>query len=301
MAPNAKDGTPMLTLSKQLSIYRDSALTFAALLLGLTLSISRADAAFDRSLSQGEARVTTPTSMPSQCTAVLLAVGTAMSNSDYDTLATKIAAYGYVVVVLDHQPGNLTKTDATKLRNLALAVKSSLPSWVAPGCGGGFNRYLLGGHSAGGQAAHNAMITDSSLAHAMFSIDPYDISGLGSITKPGLYWGFNATTCFVDVNGAGKASYNRTPSATRVFHRVNTSQGWEWCGYVPHYSHCSFANGGCPACSNCVSAPQSFYNDVAQSVNKFVNALASGNWAKSNLTLVGAQTPVTTFAGSDQP
>ncbi|MES2820232.1 MAG: hypothetical protein V4812_14740 [Pseudomonadota bacterium] len=291
----------MLKPSARKFVCLRSVLTSAALLIGILASVSHADAAFDRSLSQGKARITTPGSMPAQCTAVLLAVGTAMSNRDYDTLASHIAAYGYVIVVLDHQPGSLTKTNATKLRNLVLAVKSSLPSWVSPGCGSGFDRWLLGGHSAGGQAAHSAMLTDSSLASAVFSVDPYNLSGLGTISKPGLYWGFNSTTCFVDVNAAGKAAYNRTPSATRVFHRVDTSKGWQWCGYVPHYSHCSFTNGGCPGCSSCVSAPQSFYNDVAQSVNRFVNALASGNWAKSNLTLVGAQTPVTTFTGSEQP
>jgi hypothetical protein len=253
----------------------------------------------DYSVSAGVVRVTTAT-LPSTCTAVLQGVGTAMSVSDYDNVAAAIAAYGYVVVTLDHAVGNLIKTDATAFGNLVRQVRANLRTWVSPGCSAGITRWIVGGHSASGQAAHNAILADPSLADAVFSMDPYNISGLGTLAKSGLYWGFSSTTCFVTINDAAKAAYYRT-APHRVFHRASTSFAWKWCGYIPRYHHCSFSDGGCLGCSNCAGIPPGFYTDVAQSVNKFITALASGNWQKSNLTLTNPQTPVTTFVDADQP
>jgi hypothetical protein len=37
-----------------------------------------------------------------------------MSRSTYDFLSAQLTAKGYIVVMMDHQPGSLTKTDATE-------------------------------------------------------------------------------------------------------------------------------------------------------------------------------------------
>ena len=54
-----------------------------------------------------------------------------MARNDYDKLSNEIIKYGYIVVVLDHNPGDMIKTDATKFRNGALYVKSHLVSWLS--------------------------------------------------------------------------------------------------------------------------------------------------------------------------
>ena len=106
-----------------------------------------------------------------------------MSRSDYDKMANQMAnTYGYVVVIMDHNPGNMVKTDPVKYRNCALEIKANLLSWLAgTGCTS-ISHWILGGHSAGGQAAHNAISSDPNLADAIFSIDPYNIKAPAMLT-----------------------------------------------------------------------------------------------------------------------
>ncbi len=48
---------------------------------------------------------------------------------------------------------------------------------------------------------------DRNLAYAMFNIDPCNSEGASRIALPGLYWGFNVTTCFVEKTDAAMAAY----------------------------------------------------------------------------------------------
>ncbi|MBN2108861.1 MAG: hypothetical protein JW832_15660, partial [Deltaproteobacteria bacterium] len=138
-----------------------------------------------------------------------------------------------------------------------------------------------------------------SLADAMFSIDPYNIEGASRINLPGLYWGFDITTCFVEKTDAAMAAYYYC-DGPRAFYRVNKTYSWGPCGYSPKYYHCSFADGSCPACTNCMYTPSAFYTDVAKSVNKFTNAAFYGIWSKANVT-VSTTTPTTLFVDADAP
>jgi len=256
---------------------------------------------FDKTISQGQVRVVYPGSPAATCDAILIGVGTSMSRSDYDNLANAIVNYKnkYIVVIMDHNPGNMVKTDATKYRNCALAVKSNLVSWLSgTGCTG-IAHWILGGHSAGGQAAQNAVSADPTLADAVFSPDPYNCSGAGAVPLPALYWGFNVTTCFVTKEDAAQAAYYGS-TTWRAFYRVKKVYTVNPCGYAPKFFHCSFCDLHCPACTNCMYTPDYFFTDIAKTVDKFITAAFYSTWSKANLT-VSTTTPTELFVDSDTP
>lgn len=286
---------------RQSTWFRTLAYFFTALTWLLASSFAQAGS-FNKELGSGQARVYYPSFSPSACEAILLGVGTAMKNSDYSKLAGKLNGYGYIVAVLDHQPGSLTKTDASKYLALAKDVKANLLTWLngtGMTCSNGIAHWIIGGHSAGGQAAQNAVGNNPGLAQAVFSIDPFDVSGAAIVNVPALYWGLDTTTCFVDKNKAAKAAYYRS-TGKRELVRINVPYGASVCGYSPKYFHCSFTDGTCPACTNCQYPPSSFYAEVATSVNKFINAAFYGTWSKANLSF-SSNVPKTIYEGTDQP
>jgi len=108
-----------------------------------------------------------------------------------------------------------------------------------------------------------------------------------------------AATCFVAVNDAAKAAYYRT-SGKRVEVKVGSVYGFNTRGYSPRYYHCSFTDGSCPACTNCQLPPDSFFTDIANTVQKFVNAAFYTGWTRSAL-VASTTTPVTFYIDGDQP
>ena len=275
----------------------------AAVLIAAVLLVapSQARAAqVDKDPNSGcSVRVHYPNPVPAGVNTFILAVGTAMSRSDYDNLANQLVAKGYVAVIMDHQPGSLTKTDAGKFTSCVNTVKSQIASWLSPAGFTSVSHWILGGHSAGGQAAHYAVAATPSLADAMFSIDPYNLSSAPNVHGPALYWGFASTTCFVTVNDAAKAAYART-TGHREEVKVGSVNAFNPCGYSPKYYHCSFADGSCPACTSCTLPPASFFIDIANTVQKFVNAAFYTGWSRAALT-VSTTTPVSFYVDGDQP
>ncbi len=265
-------------------------------LLSAALCSSSALAYTDYNLTNGGVRVHLPASSSASCDVVVLAVGTAMSTSSYDSLSGAISSYGYATVIIDHNVGGLTKTDAADYAALVAEVKAALPQWAAAKCAA-INHYVLGGHSAGGQAAHYAVAADPTLADALFSIDPYNISGAANINLPYMVWGFNVTTCFVTKADAAQAAYQKS-TGKRAFYRVEAAYSWGPCGYSPKYFHCSFCDGHCPACTNCQLTPASFFVDVAASVNAFIQSAFYTPWSKAALN-INTTTPLTLFVDSD--
>ena len=277
-------------------------LSFALLAFSAILISGTAQAApnyIDKTTSAGQYRIYYNSSLSASCEAIVLGVGTSMSRDGYDYLASAIASYGYIVVIVDHQPGSMTKTDATKFKACAIELQNNILSWLSgKGCSS-IAHWILGGHSAGGQAAQNAVSGDPNLAEGVFSIDPYDCSGTGAVSVPALYWGFDVTTCFVTKENAAKAAYYGS-LGERAFYRVAKVYSWGPCGYSPKYFHCSFADGDCLACTNCMITPSYFFTDIAKSVNKFINAAFYGTFTKANVA-VSTTTPTTLFVGSDAP
>ncbi len=253
----------------------------------------------DQTLPSGQVRVHYSLATPASCNAILLGVGTAMSISSYDKLSEELIKYGYVTVILDHAPGNMVKTDPVTYAALANDVKANLSGWLGGAACSSVTHWLMGGHSAGGQAAQNAIANSLTQADAIFSIDPYNANNAGYINIPAIYWGFDVTTCFVDKNSAAKAAYLHSQNH-RAFYRVAKKYSWGPCGYSPMYFHCSFCDDHCPACTNCVNTPQHFFVDVASSVNKFINATFYGTWSKAALA-ISATTPLTLFVDGEQP
>jgi hypothetical protein len=271
------------------------------LCMSLLFAVSVAQAAsMDKTTGIGQYRIIYKSPAPASCEVFIMGVGTAMSRSDYDNLGNAMAnTYGYVLVVMDHNPGNMVKTDPAKYRNCALEVKNNILIWMSgTGCTS-VAHWILGGHSAGGEAAQNAVSADPSLADGIFSIDPYNIEGAGRVGGPAMYWGFNVTTCFVEKTDAAEAAYYYT-DGPRAFYRVKRVYGWTICGYAPKFFHCSFCDLHCPGCTNCVYTPSYFYADIAKSVNKFITAAFYGTWSKANLT-ISATTPLELFVDSDAP
>lgn len=278
-----------------------SALQQLALLLILSLfSACHAFATYiDKTLTSGQIRIHYSTSAPSNCDAILLAVGTSMNTSSYDKLSEQMIQNGYVTVIMDHAPGNMVKTDPAKYAALANDIKFHLSSWLGGSICSSVTHWVMGGHSAGGQAAQNAIANNLTHADAIFSIDPYNTNNAGYINVPAMYWGFDVTTCFVDKNNAAKAAYLRSQNH-RAFYRAAKKYSWGPCGYSPVYFHCSFCDEHCPACTSCVATPQHFFVDVATSVHQFINATFYGTWSKSALT-INATTPLTLFVDSEVP
>jgi hypothetical protein len=279
------------------------ALTRRALAMLLMLLPFAASAAYtDKSLSAGQVRLHYPASGPSACEVILLGVGTAMLTSSYDSLSEQLINKGYAVGILDHNPGEIVKTDAGKFAQLAQGVKTNLVSWLAgtsSSCRSAAH-WVVGGHSAGGQAAQSAVSSGSLAADAVFSIDPFDSTVSGNIAMPALYWGFDVTTCYVDKDKAAKAAYLASNSNRRAFVRVAREYSWGPCGYSPKYFHCSFCDSHCPGCTNCMTTPAFFFADLGKSVQKFINAAFYGTWSKSALSFTSS-TPVTLFVNGDQP
>ncbi len=254
---------------------------------------------FDKSLNSGQVRIHYPTLAQTSCSAIFIGVGTAMGIKGYDKLSSRIAQYGHIVAILDHAPGNLMKTDANRYRNLAQDIKDQLTQWLPANSCQNITHWVMGGHSAGGQAAQNAVANTPGLADGIFSIDPYNAKDTNEVNVPAMYWGFSKTTCFVDVNDAAKGTYQRS-NDRRAFYKVNTKYSWGPCGYSPKYFHCSFCDGHCPACTNCRTTPDHFFDDVAKSANLFIQHGLSSTWNKSSLTF-SATTPYTLYVDSDQP
>lgn len=273
---------------------------FKAYLLFCALWVSWGHAgSLDQSINGAKLRIHYPDTTQSQCNAVLMGVGTAMQAKSYDKLGKQIIKHGHIFIAVDHAPGNMVKTDANKYKSAALMVKDELLSWLPSlGCNT-IDHWVMGGHSAGGQAAQNAVANTVGLADAIFSIDPYNARDTNPVHVPALYWGFDKTTCFVEIDDAAKEAYYRS-HGKRAFYQVNTRYSWGPCGYSPKYFHCSFCDGHCPACTNCQLTPDHFFVDVANSLDRFLTATFEGPWSKTNLQF-SSTTPLTLYVDSEQP
>lgn len=206
------------------------------------------------------------------CDLVILGIGTAMNIDEYDTLSLEISK-NQNIAIIDHNPGWPFKTDATKfasmVKKLILDWKIHTKSLNENNC-----KIIVGGHSASGQAAHEAL---SNLSYqindvdGIFSLDPYDIRSQKKdiINIPGLYFGFNIAT--ITPKDAAKTAFDKTTHA--IFYEIQTANPDLTKGeFTPIYHHCSFADDrkcGYSIFSSPKETPE-IYTFVADKLNEFL-------------------------------
>jgi len=128
-------------------------------------------------------------------TLLLIGVGTAMSVMDYDHLGTTMVnGTNIVLVLLDANPGNIVKTNEIKFATLANALASTTNQAISV-CGTSSSSpgyIIVGGHSASGQAALQAL--DQNLYHftvgGFLGLDPYQVTTKNAIAVPSIHFGF---------------------------------------------------------------------------------------------------------------
>ncbi|CAM9693715.1 unnamed protein product [Chrysoparadoxa australica] len=238
------------------------------------------------------ARIHAPSHLTSSCTALIFGVGTAMTTNDYDQLAAAIAARGFAVIVVDPQNHYFPKNSPQDLSEAMQEVKAKLVAWLAPTsrCADGAKRWIVGGHSSSGGAAHSALVEDSSLADGAFSLDPFAPYQLQMLSKPGVYWGLDAASCFVRFGG--RKAYEVTEKDHRVLHIINQQE--------TGFGHCAFTDNGCPGWVGlCSKGTPGLFKDIAQSFERYITALESGEWETRVLDLKNATNPITTCVNVD--
>jgi hypothetical protein len=232
-----------------------------------------------KSFSNNEFVVHFPDSSQESCDVIMHAVGTFTSADKYANFSQALVRRGYVVVIVDPQKGNPTKLDSEKSKEAFEFAKSYLPSWFST-CGR-FNKWILGGHSAGGGTAHAVIAANPSLADAVFSMDPFDLSSNGGnavISKPALYWGFDFTSCFVTKEKSALMAFDNTDNERRVFVRVQKETIWTGLGWGPKIFHCSHVDGHCTACGSRLPTPPELFEDIANTVDQFVKDAFTRTW-----------------------
>jgi hypothetical protein len=125
---------------------------------------------------------------------VILGVGTSMSTSNYNELASRIVEEKpYIVVIADHNHGCMMKLFAWTFRTFYNKFMDHLEEYV-PMCAGKEPTILIGGHSASGEAVINAIPQLYPKAHGFIGLDPYKVTmdmSFGNDTSiPTLTWGF---------------------------------------------------------------------------------------------------------------
>jgi hypothetical protein len=214
--------------------------------------------------------------------ALLLGVGTFMDVGDYDNLSKALVNnQNLVVVIMDHNVHNLDKRSSTKFASLANEITFQINTLIPP-CTQIQPKLMIGGHSAGGQAAMQAweqgllsMLPSDVIG--FIGLDPYEISDATMANNimmnlSGLYWGFSTTTCLVSVQKAAKAAYERTMINGRVLYVIHNEKS------DSQMTHCIFTDKGCGfyplGCGTTRNTTFNLiYTMVAESVQLFLQAL----------------------------
>eukprot|EP00536_Pseudo-nitzschia_multiseries_P007008 jgi/Psemu1/16621/gm1.16621_g len=140
--------------------------------------------------------------------------------------------------------------------------------------------FFIGGHSASGQAALEAAQKElyDFTPRGFVGLDPFDVSDKtmdfdSPLEFPTLDWGFEETTCSVQVKKAALAVYGlSSPESGRVLYSINNNKN-------DGMNHCVFTDDGCGVGFVKVCPTEERFEWVLDSVAKsflsFVNALKS--------------------------
>jgi hypothetical protein len=196
-------------------------------------------------------------------TVLFLAVGTAMSTTDYSHLSLDVVEHhpSMVVVIVDPAPGNMKKQDPKRFAETVNRIVSS----SALDCDN--PAYLVGGHSGGGEGAMRALPLLAFEAIGFVGLDPFQIPDNLTIDIPALFWGFLSTSCGVPASGAARRGYQQSNASHRVFYQVQTNN-WNALGGP----HCVFTDHGCA--DMCNPPDQQWVKEaVATTIHVFVQRL----------------------------
>lgn len=231
---------------------------------------------------------------------VAINIGTGMIVSAYEELAKSIVATNTstVAIIVDSNPRclfniGLQKDDGAKFARVVNAAMENVKNDVSI-CSNPL--YFIGGHSGGGKGAMNAVRQQNlnfSIA-GFVGLDPYQITQTDpiQIDMPSLFWGFNKTTCAVNINQAAEAGYQNSNSSHRLFYQVQSNHDCELMGGP----HCSFANNGCFWMCSGSDFPW-IKSQVAVTFHRFVNAVLTQNFDKSQFVI--DQNEVILYANQD--
>ena len=214
---------------------------------------------------------------------VLLGVGTAMRTSEYDELLSgMVQDQPTVAVMVDQNPFWFVKTNSRRFATFSNAIVDQL-SDIVPACRSAPQRIVVGGHSAGGQAAWDAVAAElySFEVAGFLGLDPFRLDPNDRSDVPALLWGFTKTTCQVTASNAAKAGYQATSNTNRVFYQIDNASN--------DAGHCSFTDNGCvgPICPAPEESSTFVRESVSDSTQRFLAAIANREWDKESFQLGG--------------
>eukprot|EP01031_Cornospumella_fuschlensis_P031210 gene31210-37718_t len=176
--------------------------------------------------------------------ALVMGVGTNMAKEDYSDIATALvqALPDFFVVIMDSNPGGFKKTDSTMFANALTTVDQWFTQQRV-----GVQGWLLGGHSASGEACVEAVnkglvkVTGRVLAFVGF--DPFkwqaNAQNLYDLKLPSLIFAKTKKDCVSDLanSGTGFHIHATSPAGSSAAHNLLT--------FTDDTEHCVFANNGC--------------------------------------------------------
>jgi len=239
-----------------------------------------------KTFSDKEYMVYFPENQQESCHAVVFGVGTAISCDKYTQMSEQLLQRGFAVVIMDPEKGSMSKLNFKKSKAAIEFAKENLLSW-APTCSR-INKWILGGHSAGGGTAHAVAGFNPSIADAMFQMDPFDIGLNGYdavVSLPSLIWGFDFTSCFTTKEKAASKAFELTSNARKVFVRVKEERVKGCLFTAPKYLHSSIGDTGGIACNSCSDTPPEFFRDVANTLEQFVLDAFARSWKPEVINL----------------
>ena len=234
---------------------------------------------------------------------LLLGVGTSMTvENGYNriAIATVRRNPSLIVMMLDHHVHSIVKTSATQYAVLSNQISLQLPLLLPDICGEEYTNnkhqqveFLIGGHSSSGEAAMLAALQELFQFQPIgfVGLDPFEISNQtigyndhAYLTMPALSFGFLATTCWVKVEQAALAQYQRSNHSSRLLYLIDNQHNG--------MTHCVFTDSGCGTWPLICGGgdhdnpfQESVYEAFAESIQKFLHSISSGLFVKKDFEL----------------
>jgi hypothetical protein len=206
---------------------------------------------------------------PGEVSVMVMGVGTACSSKDYSRLANAIVdgVDNLLVAIADPWSPNLFKNDPKPFKAAFDSVKAVLITLKYK-----VKAYYVGGHSAGGQAAANAIknkeyITDD--IGGFIGWDPYKSQSKWALSVPALIWTFSKASCFVEPSMGGGASFYDAIVPSDSSFAIKNDVKYTFQG--KDYQHCIFTDYGCLGFCKPPKDPSAAYKAIALSIGNFIS------------------------------